>query len=595
MKEDKLQQLIDEVETQAASIKYDFEISQLFAGLLEKHSADITDTQKKQLQWEFLLFRLSTKNSFANDGLKTQRFVPMATYIDGSVFPDPDTFPEAAFVYFESRAKQAKSSMLKARYLDFLWEKSKVKQKHLYAQEAVPLYLLNADAYQEEAIGERLDGLQRAAELCLVLESKSEKQPLIKSVVKKLNEQIENLISSKEYRWLIEMFEVALAFPKLYSVTEIKRFAVICGEAAQYYQLQKNAHLQRAFLSLMHKFKKQTPGMEESQKDFDEEIGQTHLDEANAATESGLSRVHHLQEAIKYYSRTGNKTKVTELVSEVKMATTQALEGNEFQKFSSTVEMKKEDVEKMKESLGDGSEVPEKMATTITFIPNWFHATELTEELSKKFVLQHLLPVVHYGEEYPLLAPKTEAEVQEDRVMRNYTLEARLKSNWLTTLLLELKQEKKLHFRDFKKYFKKLQDIDPETYETVLDGVKDYFKGDYFNAAQTLTLQLEDFLRKLLALLGGQTTVPDSGAFREKTLGSVLLELKPQITDLLYYYISWVMEDYRGFNLRNNIAHGFFKKKFGHPIYATVVLHIFCLLLAHTHVVVHEQKAKDEN
>jgi hypothetical protein len=96
-------------------------------------------------------------------------------------------------------------------------------------------------------------------------------------------------------------------------------------------------------------------------------------------------------------------------------------------------------------------------------------------------------------------------------------------------------------------------------------------------------------MRSLLAVFGGQTTIPEDGAFREKTLGSILLELKPTISEPLYYYISWVMQDYRGFNMRNEIAHGFFKKKHGTAIHSTALLHILCLLVANTHIAVKEK------
>ncbi len=141
-----------------------------------------------------------------------------------------------------------------------------------------------------------------------------------------------------------------------------------------------------------------------------------------------------------------------------------------------------------------------------------------------------------------------------------------------------------------KKFFSKLQIIDKDTYETVLEGLDSYFNNDYFHAAYVLTLQLEDFLRQLLAVFGGQTTVAEAGAFREKTLGSILTELKPYVSESVYHYISWVMEEYRGFNLRNNIAHGFFKKKHASPVYSTAILHIFCLLIANTKLSVKERK-----
>lgn len=583
--------LISQVEGQASTIKYDFEIADAFRKLLEENKNAFTPVQVKQIEWEFLLFRLMTKNRLENDGLKTERFKPMATFTNGSIFPDPNAFPPDTLAYFEKRGTESQNPILKARYLDFLWEKSPSKTKHLFAIQAVEQYLLTVDAYEsDDAIIEKLDGLQRAAELSLILENKKADKPLTDKVVAKLVEQIDKTAQSGNHRWLIEMFELVLALPTLFSQAQIKGYIVLCESAVAHYHSDQNFHLQRSFLDLKAGLAKLLDSNAEKQKAIQEEIGQSFIDEAEAKSGSGLVKVHFLQEAIDHYSKLGNKQKVNELVAEVKAATKQAIDNNEFKQFSSTITIDPKDIERMKTSLGAGEEVPEKMGTLPTFFPNWDHAVQMTKDHSKKFVFMHLAKKVSYGQNYPISAPQTPEQEFEDHVMDNFRIEAELALRWLTGFLAELVKEGKVSLEYFQKFFSKLEIVDKDTYETVLEGLNSYFKGDHFHAAYVLTLQLEDFLRYLLAVFGGQTTVPEAGAFREKTLGSVLTELKPYVSELVYHYISWVMEDYRGFNLRNNIAHGFFKKKHASPIYSTAVLHIFCLLIANTKISVKERK-----
>lgn len=590
MKKTEFDQLILQIEEQSVAVKYDFEIADAFRKLLEEKKGSLTPVQIKQLEWEFLLFRLMTKNRFGNDGLKTDRFKPMATFTDGSIFPDPNAFPSGALVYFEKRANESQNPILKARYLDFLWEKSQSKSKHLFATQAVEQYLLTVDVYEsEDAIIERLDGLQRAAELSLILEGKKTSKPLTNKVVAKLVEQIDKTAQTGNYRWLIEMFELVLALPSFFSQKQIKDYITL-SEAAAHYHSDQNFHLQRSFLDLKVGMTKLFEPSAEKQKVIQEEIGQSFIDEAEAKSGSGLVKVHFLQEAIQHYSKLGNKQKVNELIAEVKAATKQAIDNKEFKELSSTIKIDQKVVEKMKASLGTGEEVPERMGTLPTFFPNWDHAVKLTVKLSKKYVFQHLVGTVHYGSRYPISRPQTPEEVQEDHVMQNFKMEAELALNWLTGFLTELIKEGKVSLADFQKFFSMLKVVDVDTHETVMEGLSSYFKGDHLHATYVLTLQLEDFLRRLLAVFGGQTTVPEAGAFREKTLHPVLVELKPYVSELVYRYISWVMEDYRGFNLRNNIAHGFFKKKHASPIYSTAMLHIFCLLIANTKISVKEQK-----
>lgn len=572
--------LISEIETQSVSIKYDFEISSAFDKILESNKDKLNPEQKEALMWELLLFRLMTKNRFSSRGLKTERFKPMMTFTDGRIFPDPNGFPDKAVQYFEKRSKTAVNPIFKARYLDFLWEKLKNHEKHVFAQEAVEQYLLTTDDgyYSEEAISERLDGLQRAAELALILEGKSKNKLLSRKVVNELNQKIEKTAQAGNYRWLIELFDLVLAFPAFYNDDKVKEYIRFAEIATKHFHDAQNFLIQRHFIQLkaeLAKLIKKTQKIEGSAKD---EIGQSMLDEA-AGAKQGLVKVHYLQQAIEYFSNLGDKKKVAELTAQLKKEGEWAVK-NEFKQFSFTVELKKEDKDRILASLGEGVNVPENMGIIPTFIPRWEHAVKLTEDLSKKYVFQHLVGTVHYGDKYPVGKPKTKEQEQEDHVMQNFQLEVGLANRWLTACLQELIRNKKVSATDFQKSFEKLRKIDPDTYESVMEGVTSFFKGDHFQAVYVLTLQLEDFLRNILTVFGGQTTVlSESGGFREKTLGSVLDALNPYIGESAFRYISWVMDDYRGFNLRNRIAHGLFKKKNANPTYSTAVLHIFCYLM----------------
>lgn len=589
MKNIDFEKLFLSLEAEASFVRYDFQISEAMNKLLELHKDTLSPNQTKKLEWEFLLFRLMTKNIFSSDGLKSDRFVPVVTFTDGRIFPNPNSFPEEAIFYFEERIKTSTNPIFRARYLDFLWEKSKSKNKYQFALQAIEQYLLTVDEYgNEDAIMERLDGLQRATELCLSLESKSKEKIQTSKVVARLTQEVDKMAHEKKYRWLIELFELVLALSPFITKDQIKNYLLLCDEAANHFCNDKSFHIQRSFLELKSKLAK-CIGESTIKTEVDESIGRSFIDEAEAKSESGLVKVYFLQEAIDHYSKLGNMDMVKELTAQVKKATKDAIDNNEFKQFSSKVEIKPEDVKKMKERLGNGVQVAENMGVPVNFFPNWNHAVALTEKLAKEFVFQNIFPTVHYGQEYPIVRPQTPEEIQEDKVMTNFKIEAELDLQMLSGFLEELIADKQVVFDDFKKFFSKLDEIDHDTYESVLEGLESFFDGDHYRSVCILAPQLEDLLRRLLALFGGETTIPENGAFREKTLSSVLMELKPIITDPIYYYISWVMRDYRGFNLRNNVAHGFFKKKHGNVIYSTSLIHIFCLLIANTGISVNEK------
>ncbi|NTU47035.1 DUF4209 domain-containing protein [Candidatus Roizmanbacteria bacterium] len=590
MEKAEFEQLISQLETDASSVKYDFQIAEFFEKLLDENKVKLTPEQDQKLRWEFLLFRLTTKNKFASDGTSTDRFVPMAIFEGGGIFPDPNSLTPA-LEYFEERAKMCTNSILKARYLDILWEKSQSKSKHLFAIEAVSEYLSNVDQYEnEEAIMERLDGLQRATELALIIEKNTDKKILTNKIVSKLNEQIESTSKTGKCRWLIEMFELVVSLISFYSNEELLRFASVCDLAVDSYHKESNFHIQRHFLALKSQLLKSV--LPTSKQEIDEAIGQTYLDEADAKSDSGIVRAHFLQEAVDHFNKLGNKKKVDELISQIKDATKQAIDNKEFKQFSSTIELKPEDEKSIKESLGKGEEVPERMGTVSTFFPNWNHAVKMTEDHSKKFVFMHLAKKVTFGSKYPISDPRTPEKETEDQVMGNFQIEVQIANQWLTIFLGQLIEADKVSAEDFRKFFSKLELIDPDTYSTVMEGVNLYFEGKHFQAVCVLAPQLEDLLRHLLSIFGGQTTTlhKDAHAFTEKNLNRILAELRPHISDELFHYISWVMDDYRGYNLRYMVGHGFFKTKHGSTLYSTALLHIFCVLIANTNIVMKVQE-----
>lgn len=238
-------------------------------------------------------FQINDKNRFNNDMIKTPRFVPMATFTDGSIFPDPDTFPKESFEYFSRRTKKTKSPIFKSRYLDFLWEKSDLENKHLFAIEAIEEYLKAIDAYEnEDAIIEKLDCMQRAAELALILENSLDEKPNILKVSDKVKEMITATRESGKHRWLLEQFELVIALSDFFSREEIEEYIGLVETIVKKYHADGNFHLQRSFLDIKGNLATLLEDNKDTKNKILEEIGQSYIDEAEAKSGSGLVKVH---------------------------------------------------------------------------------------------------------------------------------------------------------------------------------------------------------------------------------------------------------------------------------------------------------------
>jgi len=114
--------------------------------------------------------------------------------------------------------------------------------------------------------------------------------------------------------------------------------------------------------------------------------------------------------------------------------------------------------------------------------------------------------------------------------------------------------------------------------ELLHEGLLAYQNGDFVKAIHVLVLQIEHTMRHLLSLLGIPTTKPvpgQPGIMDAKSLNDALIDerVRAALTENLWRYLFVLYVDRRGFNLRNNLAHGLIGPEgFNHHI-ADRVLH----------------------
>ncbi|HEY8744731.1 MAG TPA: DUF4209 domain-containing protein [Chloroflexota bacterium] len=122
--------------------------------------------------------------------------------------------------------------------------------------------------------------------------------------------------------------------------------------------------------------------------------------------------------------------------------------------------------------------------------------------------------------------------------------------------------------------------FDEATVEVVQVGIDRYFAEDYVSALHILVPQLEDAIRRILAILGVATTSFRDGVTQEKTLDSVLstAELRQTLGEDLTTYLQYLLVGQRADNLRNKVAHGLVKKPGCSREVTQQILHCYVLL-----------------
>ncbi len=119
--------------------------------------------------------------------------------------------------------------------------------------------------------------------------------------------------------------------------------------------------------------------------------------------------------------------------------------------------------------------------------------------------------------------------------------------------------------------------------ELILQGVKAFDEGDYIKSLHVLVPQVERMMRALLRTLGVPTISlerENAGLIERKTLGVCLNDLRVNeaLEEKIILFYKALYNEKRGFNLRNEIAHGLAPVGVFCQPFATLVIQSIILL-----------------
>jgi hypothetical protein len=116
----------------------------------------------------------------------------------------------------------------------------------------------------------------------------------------------------------------------------------------------------------------------------------------------------------------------------------------------------------------------------------------------------------------------------------------------------------------------------------VREGLAAWFAEDWIKSIHLLVPQIEAALRDLLGTLGVSVMKPDPhhGGFQSIALGEVLCHerFRTAIPEDVRFHLRVLLQDSRGLNLRNEIAHGIAARELFHRGIANWVIHAIVLL-----------------
>jgi hypothetical protein len=541
----------------------------------------------KCLKWDYAICLLHVRTAIAFGPSKDdERFAPW--------YPDPDAFPPEAMQYYAGRAIETRSPVLKARYCDFLWERSCLPQKHRFAEQAIDAYLdsvrrfaasdnclhagpmvVSADAAATLALR-----LQNADRLAVTVGTLRETVERLRQVDPVLEPCAKDPITGRS---TLELYEILLhvqAHPKLGHVVDAATLGTIqtsCVDLAARLANASNHDGERAFLGVAEKAAKQRNATEET---FELRVRQGESFEHEAEhklTETGpahLVAAAFYESAFEHYQRlsdeplpTAHRSELRRRQDELKRRIREMYRKgrDEMGCVAVPLEVPTEERDTMVSHFLEPKTLAQclaRVASEGALLPNVGSATELAERILESGFLFARLPQTTIADDMAVCTAQSDAERRQALIDRSLLIGIQITSALILPELFDrLRDDRGMNTAGLVEYFDDWGLAGESNIEILRVGFDRYFALDYVSALHVLVPQFEDMLRRMFEKGGCPVTRLRRGVqgWELETLGAFLR--KGFVTQCLPVdmgeYIRLVMADPgAGWNLRNRVAHG---------------------------------------
>lgn len=576
--------ILEEKDTSDADFDEE-ELSFALERALADHSA-VSDKEKKAAFAEIAAFQFSLEDKDGRSFWNT-RYAPYVDIIrrDGKrqVFPDIAQVDDEVIQHWAKRAEGARHPIFKARYADLLWDLMKAatggKPSIEMARRAIDAYVECSQRFPSTDTAEiRLD---RAIELSLSVGDSSRALSTVSAMFDLLDRSEEGSIHAM---WLFDLplRRKGITFSddqerKLVEALET-RLQLICasenpfGPAA----LEPAGRLARHYDRVGH--------FEDKKRvicAYGDAIAKT------ATKAHGLVAMHWLQEAYGVFLHFGLKEEAEALQLAARAKGEEA--ASQMVTHRQTFEMQREDLEKFLDRITEGD--LESALTKIAgqFLPKLDDVRTQLSEMQEQHKLLAIMPCAILSDDQVVGRAGSVEDDPEGRLVFQVRDNMRYEAIWLQAALDRAREKYDLSPKAILPFLFKSPLFDPARTGLLEQGIEAYFANDQVKAIHVLLPQIEHCLRRLLGMLGRPTNKhrrSDLGIMVEKSLNDILdyeMTLRQCLGGDATTYLQILLCDSRGFNLRNNVAHGLMDSEGFHRLFGDRLIHVllfFSLLRA---------------
>lgn len=517
------------------------------------------------------------------------------TNADGREFhiPEINFVDQDVLDYWVSRSREAKHSVLKARYADLAWEigkycnrqsklKGEIKRKisHELPLLAIDAYLeaINKNLYIDDYSVWKVFG--RAIELAVSLNDEP-RIALIKVVMFSYSKTHE---LEKSFMWW-QLDNLTLEYAKQLKITpeESEDIVLILSRA-----LEKTSDT--AFPETFDPHNALSAARRLSQRhkaNGKVELARVAIKRGCFAFESAaeiataLLAISWLEDLIPIY-RSENMNEEAVRIENLIRTRSGGVQA-EMKSFETSIEIPKDEMEKWVKNIV-GKEVNEALARiALKFLIREDSTKESVRRTTKDAPLMAMMGSSIINDDGFTVARV--GSVQEDmdgRAIQHTTTLVQINSIWLFNAYQGTKEKYNLKPKDILDFLKPCGLFRDGRIPLIESGLIAWFEKDAFKCIHILVPQIEAGIRNLLADMGGSVMEADAklGGFQAIGFGKIINNFlfQSKVDKDLRFHLKSLYSDARGINLRNDIAHGLINPEILNTTIADWVVHTLLLI-----------------
>lgn len=297
-------------------------------------------------------------------------------------------------------------------------------------------------------------------------------------------------------------------------------------------------------------------------------------------TAPGMSQMGQMQRVLQLYLNFGVISEKERLLTEIQQLGVKAKKDMQMQSFS--VDLPSDKLQAFLEDLSNGSNLERLIKYVYHFMPKEEQQKKMLKESAKQYPLVYMIQNQLMDDKGHPTSIVGSIESDLDGHVALQTSRVLQAEAFLLRKATSLLQKDVLSYQSLVDHIKKSPIFETERIPIIEKGLKLLYDGDCLLATHLLLPQIEHAIAVLLETNGAPILriKEDGKGYEIKSLNEMLQDstVKTVIGEDGVFYLRVLLTDSRGWNIRNNVAHGITPESSFSTILTDRLIHVFVML-----------------